>query len=202
MTLTDERPKPVVFIIGAGLSGLLLAILLDRADIPFRIFERASTVKPLGKTRKRLHKHNESLYEGLSLSLLIYLSVSLLRCTHCRAPVPHSDSLQRYFLVLTFLICCLLGSVISIGPTILHVLDQLGLLEEMNKMSFPCPGITLFDGNMKKLGEVMTRREKDMYVCPPIHTPTPSLSTISEGDGDRDTGRRNTSEKWRRDYRL
>jgi len=37
-------------------------------------------------------------------------------------------------------------------------------------MSFPCPGITLFDGNMKKLGDVKTKTEKEMYVTP-AHTP-------------------------------
>ncbi|CAO3574680.1 unnamed protein product [Mortierella alpina] len=37
-----------VMIVGAGLAGLLLGILLERANIPYAIYERASTVKPLG----------------------------------------------------------------------------------------------------------------------------------------------------------
>ncbi|KAF9087353.1 hypothetical protein BGX23_008188 [Mortierella sp. AD031] len=41
-------PKPKVLIVGAGLGGLSLGILLERAQIPFEIFERTTTIKPLG----------------------------------------------------------------------------------------------------------------------------------------------------------
>ncbi|KAG0278864.1 hypothetical protein BGZ96_002206 [Linnemannia gamsii] len=41
-----KRPK--VLIIGAGLGGLTLGMLLEKASIPFEIYERASEVKPLG----------------------------------------------------------------------------------------------------------------------------------------------------------
>ncbi|KAF9272567.1 hypothetical protein BGZ88_004623, partial [Linnemannia elongata] len=41
-----KRPK--VLIVGAGLGGLTLGILLHKANIPFEIYERAATVKPLG----------------------------------------------------------------------------------------------------------------------------------------------------------
>lgn len=44
---TDGK-NPHVMIVGAGLAGLLLAILLDKAGIPYEIFERAASVKPLG----------------------------------------------------------------------------------------------------------------------------------------------------------
>ncbi|KAF9103328.1 hypothetical protein BGX27_010626 [Mortierella sp. AM989] len=44
----DERPRPQVLIVGAGIGGLTLAILLDQISIPYHIFERASEVKPLG----------------------------------------------------------------------------------------------------------------------------------------------------------
>ncbi|KAG0209630.1 hypothetical protein BGX33_005405 [Mortierella sp. NVP41] len=40
-------PKPKVLIVGAGLGGLSLGILLERAQIPFEIFERTTTIKPL-----------------------------------------------------------------------------------------------------------------------------------------------------------
>ncbi|GJJ68680.1 hypothetical protein EMPS_01026 [Entomortierella parvispora] len=42
----DKTPR--VVIIGAGLAGLLLAILLDKAGISYEIYERASIVRPLG----------------------------------------------------------------------------------------------------------------------------------------------------------
>ncbi|KAF9151497.1 hypothetical protein BG015_006596 [Linnemannia schmuckeri] len=40
--------KPTVLIVGAGLGGLMLGALLEKANIPYYIFERASCVKPLG----------------------------------------------------------------------------------------------------------------------------------------------------------
>ncbi|KAF9281999.1 hypothetical protein BGZ68_006272, partial [Mortierella alpina] len=43
-----SNSPPKVLIVGAGLAGLLLAILLERANIPYQIFERAAKVKPLG----------------------------------------------------------------------------------------------------------------------------------------------------------
>ncbi|KAG0280767.1 hypothetical protein BGZ95_008793 [Linnemannia exigua] len=44
----SDGKNPNVMIVGAGLAGLFLAILLDRAGIPYQIFERAREVKPLG----------------------------------------------------------------------------------------------------------------------------------------------------------
>lgn len=54
MEMFQEPPKmkdpgaPTVIIVGAGLAGLTLAILLEKAKIEYLIFEKASEVKPLG----------------------------------------------------------------------------------------------------------------------------------------------------------
>jgi len=45
----SDGKTPYVIIIGAGIGGLFLAILLDRAGIRYDIFERAQEVKPFGK---------------------------------------------------------------------------------------------------------------------------------------------------------
>lgn len=47
MTTTTEKPN--VLIVGAGLGGLMLGALLEKANIPYTIFERATVVKPLGE---------------------------------------------------------------------------------------------------------------------------------------------------------
>lgn len=40
--------RPTVLIVGAGLGGLFLGALLEKANVPYTIFERAAVVKPLG----------------------------------------------------------------------------------------------------------------------------------------------------------
>ncbi|KAF9434036.1 hypothetical protein BGZ76_008664 [Entomortierella beljakovae] len=48
MSSSEERKQPHVLIVGAGLAGLLLGLLLDRQNVSYEIFERSSTVRPLG----------------------------------------------------------------------------------------------------------------------------------------------------------
>ncbi|KAF9355561.1 hypothetical protein BGX26_006408 [Mortierella sp. AD094] len=45
---TEEKPLPAVLIAGAGLGGLMLAILFEQINIPYRILERAKELRPLG----------------------------------------------------------------------------------------------------------------------------------------------------------
>ncbi|KAF9346620.1 hypothetical protein BGX26_001862, partial [Mortierella sp. AD094] len=40
--------KPKVLIVGAGIGGLTLGAILEKANIPYEIFEKASALKPLG----------------------------------------------------------------------------------------------------------------------------------------------------------
>jgi phytoene dehydrogenase-like protein len=46
---TKQRQEPMVMIIGAGIGGLMLGALLERANIPYHIYERADKIRPLGK---------------------------------------------------------------------------------------------------------------------------------------------------------
>ncbi|KAF9282291.1 hypothetical protein BGZ68_006077 [Mortierella alpina] len=45
---TTAQTGPKVLIVGAGLGGVTLAILLEKAGVPYEVFERAAAVKPLG----------------------------------------------------------------------------------------------------------------------------------------------------------
>ncbi|KAF9082715.1 hypothetical protein BGX23_012188 [Mortierella sp. AD031] len=47
MASANQTP-PTILIVGAGLGGIMLGALLEKADIPYTIFERATSVKPLG----------------------------------------------------------------------------------------------------------------------------------------------------------
>ncbi|KAG0354423.1 hypothetical protein BC939DRAFT_493328 [Gamsiella multidivaricata] len=92
MAQQEYRPSspPRVMIVGAGIAGVFLAILLDRANIPYEIFERATSVKQL-------------------------------------------------------------GAVMSLNVNILPVFEQLGLYDELMKISFISPGMHVYNENMKKI---------------------------------------------------
>ncbi|KAF9907146.1 hypothetical protein EC991_011286 [Linnemannia zychae] len=45
---SQQDEKPTVLIVGAGLGGLMLGALFEKSNVPYKIFERATSVKPLG----------------------------------------------------------------------------------------------------------------------------------------------------------
>lgn len=49
MSYSQKHPNPRVIVVGAGISGLMMGLLLGKAGITYQIFERASHVKALGK---------------------------------------------------------------------------------------------------------------------------------------------------------
>ncbi|KAF8925524.1 hypothetical protein BGZ58_000737 [Dissophora ornata] len=68
-----------------------------------------------------------------------------------------------------------LGSAMSLGATILPVFEQLGLLEELYKVSLPCPLVDFHDANMKALGTTIaghtesTGYEYILFARPRLH---------------------------------
>lgn len=49
----NDTGKPRVIIAGAGIGGLTMAILLNKAGVTFEILERSDDVKQLGKDLSR-----------------------------------------------------------------------------------------------------------------------------------------------------
>ncbi|KAF8978206.1 hypothetical protein BGZ46_006724 [Entomortierella lignicola] len=93
--IREDKPQPEVLIVGAGIGGLMLAILLDQINISYQIFERASEVRPL-------------------------------------------------------------GSAMSFNGCTFPFLDQLGIYEELRKVSKPYSEIAFYNANLKKLGSYDT----------------------------------------------
>ncbi|KAG0049874.1 hypothetical protein BGZ83_005305 [Gryganskiella cystojenkinii] len=58
--------KPHVLIVGGGIGGLMLGVLLERAGIPYTIFERSPEVRPLGSVMS-LNASVLPLFEQLGL---------------------------------------------------------------------------------------------------------------------------------------
>ncbi|KAG0001402.1 hypothetical protein BGZ80_001503 [Entomortierella chlamydospora] len=46
--MSSGGTRPTVLIVGAGIGGLALGAILERANIPYEIFEKSSSMKPLG----------------------------------------------------------------------------------------------------------------------------------------------------------
>jgi hypothetical protein len=63
---TTARPDLKVLIVGAGIGGVMLALLLEKIGIDYTILERAKVVKPLGMLfvigRKISHRDRPSAH--------------------------------------------------------------------------------------------------------------------------------------------
>lgn len=51
---SEYADGPNVMIVGAGLGGLVLAIVLEKAKIPYMLFERTAEIRPLGECFRSL----------------------------------------------------------------------------------------------------------------------------------------------------
>lgn len=118
-------------ITGAGIGGLFLAILLDKAGIPYEIYERAAVVKPLGKDSN----HNNN-------------SRNMMR--------NRWDNLRsgRLNIIIQPLNQPYLGSVMSLSPNILAAIEQVGLLEELRGVSFNAGSAKIMYDDMKVAAEL------------------------------------------------
>jgi 2-polyprenyl-6-methoxyphenol hydroxylase-like FAD-dependent oxidoreductase len=47
LIIPPEKPK--ILIVGAGIGGLMLAILLEKAGAHYEVYDRITEIKPLGK---------------------------------------------------------------------------------------------------------------------------------------------------------
>ncbi|KAF9426460.1 hypothetical protein BGZ76_002757 [Entomortierella beljakovae] len=102
MVNPEATAKPEVLIIGAGIGGLMMALLLEQINIPYHVFERAQEVKPL-------------------------------------------------------------GAAMAFGGPTLTVLEQLGLYEDLVKVSKVYEDLMFFSGDGKKIGGLDFKSNLDIY---------------------------------------
>ncbi|KAF9028105.1 hypothetical protein BGZ52_000208 [Haplosporangium bisporale] len=98
--MTHDSDIKKVLIVGAGMSGLMLGILLTHAGIDFAIYERVAEIKPIGST-------------------------------------------------------------MAFDSRILAVFEQLGMLDEALKISFPCRGLNFYDSKLQVMGGFDLSEYKD-----------------------------------------
>ncbi|KAF9113672.1 hypothetical protein BGX27_001089, partial [Mortierella sp. AM989] len=92
----SDRP-PLVLISGAGIAGLFLGILLEKANIPYQIYERGVSTTPIA------------------------------------------------------------DSIMSLGGNILPAIEQLGLYEDLLKISYPSNGMKFMNASLGLIGEFIRK---------------------------------------------
>jgi len=55
----------------------------------------------------------------------------------------------------------------TLGPTIMPVLEQLGLLEEISKISKPIEKLNVANSNLEPIASAKFHTQKDMWVLSP-----------------------------------
>ncbi|CAO3567027.1 unnamed protein product [Mortierella alpina] len=68
-----------------------------------------------------------------------------------------------------------LGSAMSLKVNILPVFEQLGLYEELMKISYPTPALSLFNQDMTKMGEVSYEGQQEVVGYPSVIFKRPKL---------------------------
>ncbi|KAF8982739.1 hypothetical protein BGZ46_000720, partial [Entomortierella lignicola] len=110
-THTPSTTRPKIMIVGAGLGGLTLAILLEKAGMDYRIYEKSTALK-----------------------------------------IP--------------------GGLTSLSTNVLQAMEQLGLIEDLIKISKPTHGYSLFkemsDGRLEPIGEIDISTQKATTGYPTI----------------------------------
>ncbi|KAG0345362.1 hypothetical protein BG004_003777 [Podila humilis] len=112
-----KAPGLHVLIVGAGLAGLYLAIHLERANINYEIFERATTIQPL-------------------------------------------------------------GAILSLNANIMSSFEQIGLFDELTKISLPITDAYMYNENLKKTVTIPGKTIKEDLGYDYLAFPRPELYAL------------------------
>lgn len=169
-----DGKTPHVLIAGAGIGGLFFALLLERAGIPYQIFEQAEDVRPVGKSidfgvlsRETFfgfpggNSNREDTHNPFHLTPVPRDSNDKQLILPLSFPLSAPPSYFRAFSFLLeitahFSSFIFLGSVISLGANILPVFEQLGLYEDLKAMALPCMGNNYLDSDLRKVATLHT----------------------------------------------
>ncbi|KAG0225389.1 hypothetical protein BGW42_004459 [Actinomortierella wolfii] len=113
----DTRIRPMVIISGAGLAGLITAIMFEFAGIDYHILEQASRLRPLGTS-------------------------------------------------------------ISLHPVVMRLMDQLGLLEDIQRIGKPLKSISILSASGRKMSKIDVRGNKRRHGSQAIVMSRPELHQL------------------------
>ncbi|KAF9973551.1 hypothetical protein BGZ73_003189 [Actinomortierella ambigua] len=115
--MDDSRIRPMVIISGAGLAGLITAIMFEFAGIDYHILEQASRLRPLGTS-------------------------------------------------------------ISLHPVVMRLMDQLGLLEDIERIGKPLKSISILSSSGRKMSKIDVRGNKRRHGSQAIVMSRPELHQL------------------------
>ncbi|KAF9102079.1 hypothetical protein BGX29_004968 [Mortierella sp. GBA35] len=155
--MSMEEVKPKVLIVGAGIGGLLLGALLEKAAIPYEIFERTSSVKPLGSALM-IGSNLLPLFEQIGIDEeFIALGKPTMDCSIARQNVGHLMTVsfrphleftgyKTYIVARPFFYDLLLKQV---PPEKIHFNKRvLSITEEDDKISIQAADNSVYDGDI------------------------------------------------------
>lgn len=138
----SAESKPTVLIVGAGLGGVMLGALLEKADIPYLIVERAITVKPLG---------------NVTATPIFYVPLmhTPLFCLCC---ILHNKATHPSF--------SYAGSALAVGPSMVPVFEQMGIDKEYIALGKQARYSMFIKENQEKLLALDYSPMDELYALP------------------------------------
>lgn len=109
MATSEYGNGPHVLIAGAGLGGLILAIVLEKAKISYDIFERTAEIRPLGKEKLLASLIHLQFYHNLSIT---------------------GERLYNAFVSSFFFFTSVTGAAIILGVNVMPFFRQIGIYDE------------------------------------------------------------------------
>lgn len=161
-----------VCIVGAGIGGLMMGILLERADIKYTILEKHPFHNPLGNpsiprdvffflfhdpfstSYVRLFRHKQKRYtrpgtNSFALLIIVHFTLYHIKRILCRN-IP-----MRYYYHYT-------GSAICLEPSVQPLFRQLGLMDEIHRLSKPFGAMIFREDNLNIIGTFSAQTPLDI----------------------------------------
>ncbi|KAG0054938.1 hypothetical protein BGZ83_010063 [Gryganskiella cystojenkinii] len=141
MASTDLK----IIIVGAGIAGLSAAIALELAGFEYTVLDES--IPPPEKSITE-SPSEESLSQSSSEST----PASATAPAPAPAPEPEPVNTNKN-----------MGGAVQVGPTALHFLHQLGIYEEIQKISKPVSGFSMNEHDMNYVGRIDYSTYKERY---------------------------------------
>jgi hypothetical protein len=166
-SLDDEDTKAAILdchvcIVGAGIGGLMMGILLERADIKYTILEKHPFHNPLGNIS--FTTSDDFSFTPLFRHMLICSTKNYKVVNHGFAH--HIFHIMLYnvniFHTTHAILLHYIGSAICLEPSVQPLFRQLGLMDEIHRLSKPFGALVFREDNLNIIGTFSAQTPLDI----------------------------------------